>query len=48
MREYSRRTVICGMLAYMRIVPLICGLATTGALVASDAYRRSGSPIRSE
>ena len=38
MRERSRRTVICGMLAYMRIVPLICGLAATGALIASDAY----------
>jgi len=38
MREQSRRTVICGMLAYMRIVPFICGLAATGALIASDAY----------
>ena len=26
------------MLAYMRMVPLICGLAATGALIASDAY----------
>src|SRR5262245_37845872 len=38
MREQSRRAVICGMLAYMRIVLLICGLAATGALMASDAY----------
>ena len=26
------------MLAYMRIVPLICGLAATGTLIANDAY----------
>jgi hypothetical protein len=26
------------MLSYMRIVPLICGLAAMGALIASDAY----------
>ena len=38
MREQSRRVVICGMLAYMRIVLLICGLSATGALKASDAY----------
>ena len=38
MREQSRRAVICGMLAYMRIVLLICGLAATRALMASDAY----------
>src|SRR5438552_6269446 len=30
--------VICDMLAYMRIVLLICGLAATEALMASDAY----------
>jgi CubicO group peptidase (beta-lactamase class C family) len=34
----SRPVVICGILAYMRIVLLICGLATAGALMASDAY----------
>src|SRR6202163_1572581 len=33
-----RQTAICGMLAYMRIVPLICSLAATGVLIASDAY----------
>jgi CubicO group peptidase (beta-lactamase class C family) len=37
-RGQSRRIVICGILAYMRIVPLICGLAASGALIASDAY----------
>ena len=38
MHEQSRRAVICGMLAYMRIVLLLCGLAATGALMANDAY----------
>jgi len=46
----SRRAVTCGKLAYMRIVLLICGLAATEALIASDAYpppRRRGPPARS-
>ena len=38
MREQSRHAVICGMLTYMRIVLLICGLATAGTMMASDAY----------